>query len=99
ERVLLVRHGHTSPNGHPLSEEALVVGPRDEVAPHAAHAPEARRHRCEDVLERPAPWPPELVAVGVDHPIGAEVRRCKARHARCTADLRKVTVWIADQMD
>src|SRR4029079_19081208 len=46
--------GITDANGHPLGEEVISVRTRREVAPHAAHAPVARGHSGQHLLERAA---------------------------------------------
>lgn len=77
ERVLDV-HPRTlagKSHGHSLGEVRAVVGSRRKVSPDPAHHAEARRHRCEHVLEAPAARPPELVGVGVEDPVGTELDR------------------------
>ena len=70
----------SEPDGHPLREERAVVGTRQEVAPAAPDDAEPGRHGGEDVLERAATRPPELVRVGVDHPVRAVLGRREPRH-------------------
>ena len=49
--------------------------------------------------ERRASRPPELVGVGVDHPVGAEVGRGEPRHARHPLVLAEVLARLVDEMD
>ena len=75
--------GVAETDGHALREERVVVGRGQEVAPAAADDAEPRR---DESRARPssdaAAGPPELVRVGVDHPVRAELGRGEARHAR-----------------
>ncbi len=86
ERVDLcgVRGARRDAHRHPLGEVAPVVGTRSEVLPRGAHDPVPRRNRLEDLRDRAAARPPELVPVGVQHPVGAVLGRGQSRHLRAT---------------
>ena len=56
------------------------------------------RHRSEDVLQGAVPWDPELVGVGIDHPVRSVlVRRC-ARHASAPVAFAHLTA-LAKQLE
>src|SRR6266511_6342209 len=83
-------------DGHPFGEEVIAVRARREVTPHAAHAPVARRHRREDLLEGTATRPPELVRIAVDDPVRPELGRGAACHSRDPLRLLQLTVVVRD---
>ena len=72
------------------AKNGVAVGPRDEVAPGAANDAVAHRNDRENLLEAPGLWPPELVGIGVEHPVRTEVGRCQPRHPRDPLALAKV---------
>src|SRR3954466_8748792 len=61
-------------NDHPLVERVVLGGPKHEVTPGAADGAVARRHGSEHVAQRAVVWPPELIGIGIDHPVGAKTR-------------------------
>ena len=91
--------GVAEPRGHPLGEEAVVVRPRNEVPPRAAHDAVARRERpSKSVAEVASARPPELVGVRVQDPVRAELGRREARHPRHPLALAQVVARLADEM-
>ena len=84
-------------HGHPLDEGAVVVGAGDEGPPERLHDPVFGRDGAEDVLQRPATRPPELVRVSVDDPVGAVVGCRKPRHARDPFPLAQALGRLGDQ--
>ncbi len=98
-RGIVDRRERREADGHALVERCLPVRPRDEDAQERGDRPVAGRHRVEHVAERGAARPPELVRVGVDHPVGAEVRRRQSRHAGDPLVLAKILPRLADQVD
>ena len=68
------------PHRHALGEVA-VAGTRNEGPQERADGPVALGNRREHLLQRAAARPPELVRIGVDHPVGAELGRRETRHA------------------
>ena len=66
------------------------------------HAPRTTPKRVgngrEQLAEVASPRPPELVGVGVEDPVRAELGRREARHARHPLALAKVVARLADQM-
>ena len=98
DRLLRARvGGHGETHGHPLGEERAVVRAGQEVSPAAPNDAVARRHGRQDVLERPAAGPPELVRVGVDHPVGVVLGGREARHARDPLGLAHVVTRLAEE--
>ncbi len=81
-RRIVDRRRRRDPHGHPLGERAIVVGPRHEVAAEREDDAVRRRDGREHVLQRSAARHPELVRVGVDHPVGAVLGRGEPRHVR-----------------
>ena len=84
---------------HALGEERVAVRTREEVPPAPSDHAVALGHRRENVLERSHPWPPELVGVGVQHPVGPEVRGGHARHPGHPRSLAHVVALLADQVE
>ena len=85
--------------GHALGEEPLVVGPWHEVPPGAANRAEARGNGAEQLLQARAARKPELVGVGVEDPVRAEVGRREPRHPRDPLALAEVVAGLADQVE
>ena len=79
------------------AKKRAVVRPRQEVAPAATDDAEPSRHRREDVLQRPAAGPPELVRVRVDHPVGVVLGRGEPRHPRHPLVLAHVVARLAEE--
>ena len=65
------------------------------------NAPPSRSvgHGGEHVGQRRAARPPELVSIGVDHPVGPVVGGREPRHARHPFVLTEVLAGLADQVD
>ena len=84
---------------HPVGEERSVVGPRHERTPEGLHDPVRVGHGGKDLLQRAAARPPELVGVGVDHPIRAELGRREPRHPRDPLALAEPLCRLADEVD
>ena len=82
---------------HPLCEERPVVGPGEEVAPGAAHDAEPVWYSGEDVLQRPLARPPELVRVGVDHPVRVVFGGRESRHPGHPLGLTHLVARLAQQ--
>ncbi len=100
DRPLVAREGGSAEtNRHALGEELRVVGSRHEVPPAATHDAEPRRDRREDVLQRAPTRPPELVGVRVDDPVGAELGRREASHARDPSRLAHVVAGLANEVE
>jgi hypothetical protein len=99
EGMLLVCHRHGTAHDHPLGEEPLPRRSRHEMPPHAAHAAEAPWDERKYLLEIATAGPPELVPVGIDHPVRLEVGSGEACHPGRPLDLRQVPIRIPDQMD
>ena len=81
------------------AKNRVVVGPGDEVPPGAAHRAEARRNGVEQLLQARAAGEPELVGVGVQNPVRAEVGRGEPRHPRDPLALAEVVAGLADQVE
>jgi hypothetical protein len=90
ERIVLLEARIADPDRHPLCEEVGDFRSRDEVAHHGVHAPKLWRDSREDLLQRPAARPPELIRVGADDPVGTVVRRGETRHLRDPLTLLEV---------
>ncbi len=86
-------------NGHPLEDGLAGIGTRDEDAQERRHGSVARWDCVEHVAQGRPAGPPELVGVGVDHPVGAEVGRGQTRHARDPLVLAKILTRLADQVE
>ena len=87
------------PRRHPLREEPVVVGPRDEVPPDAPHRPEPGRDGGEELLQVATASQPELVRIRIEHPVGTEGGGGEARHARDPLALPEVVAGLADQVE
>ena len=79
------------------SRSSSGLGTKFRQAPRTA--PNRRRARGEQLLQRRAAGEPELVGVGVDDPVGAEVRRGEPRHPRDPLALAQVVARLADQVE
>ena len=97
-RRVVDRRERREAHGHPVGER-LLAGSRAEHAEERAHRPVPRRHRREHLGERRPARPPELVRVGVDHPVGPVIGGREARHARDPLVLAQVLAGLADQVD
>ena len=84
-------------DGHPLREGVVAVGARQEVTPAAADDAEPVGNEHEHVLQRASARPPELVGVGVDHPVRAVVGRGQARHVRNPLLLAHVVASLVEE--
>jgi hypothetical protein len=93
------RMGLYSEAGSLIGASAVAVGPRGEGAQERAHGAVARRDGAENARERPSSRPPELVGVGVDHPVGAVLRRRQSRHAGHPLVLAQIVPRLADEME
>ena len=81
DRLLVARkRGRAQAHRHALGEGLVPNGTREEVTPAASYDAEPRRHDREHVLQRSTAWPPELVRIGVDHPVSLELGRGQPRH-------------------
>ena len=78
---------------------ASRVRSRGERPEERPDRPVARRNRVEHVCERRATRPPELVGVGVDHPVRAELGCRQPGHARDPLVLPQIVAVLADEVD
>ena len=98
DRLLVARMGRArEADGHALGEERAVVGTRQEVPPAASHDPVPLGHRRQDVLQRAAAGPPELVGVRVDHPVGVVLGGGDPSHPRDPLVLAHVVARLAEE--
>ena len=79
-RRIVQGHGRRHANGHLASTPRLGVGAGNEMAAEREDDSVAGCDRGERLLERAVTRHPELVRVGVDHPVGVVLGRGKARH-------------------
>ena len=70
-----------------------------EVPPGSADGAEPGWNRGEQLLQRRSSGEPELVGIGVQDPVGPEVRRGEPRHARDPLALTQVVAGLADQVE
>ena len=71
---------------------------RPERAQERADGPVALGNRVQHVAKRRPSRPPELVGVGVDHPVRSEVGRSQACHARHPFVLAQILAGLSEQM-
>ena len=98
-RRVVDRRERREADGEPLREGLVRVGAGSERPQERPDRPVPRWDCAEHVRQRCATRPPELVGVRVDHPVGAEVRRRQARHARDPFVLPEVVAGLANEMD
>ena len=100
DRLLVARESRLAETDrHALGEELPVLGSGQEVPPASPHDAETLRDRLEDLRQRAATRPPELVRVRVDHPVGAELGRSEPRHTRDPLALAHVVALLVDEME
>ena len=96
-RGVVDRRQRRETHGHPLGE-TLLARSRAEDAKERPDRPVARRHRREHLGQRRPARPPELVRVGVDHPVRPELGRREPRHPRHPLVLTQVLARLANQV-
>src|SRR5205823_868809 len=82
--------------GHTLRKVLVTLRSRCEMSPHAPHAAIAFGYCLKDFFEIATPRPPELVRVGIDHPVCTELGRGTAGHRRHPLRLIQVALVAAD---
>ena len=98
-RGVVDRRERGEADGETLGEWRVRVGSRGERPEERPDGPVARRNRVEHVRERRATRPPELVGVGVDHPVRTEVGCRQPGHARDPLVLPQIVAVLADEVD
>jgi hypothetical protein len=95
-RRIVQRRAQAQPNRHAVREVA-AARTRDEDARHGAHDPETVRNRSKHFLQRPFARPPELVCIGVEHPIGAVLDSREPGHVRHPLALEDAVVVATNE--
>ena len=79
-RGVVDRDRWRDPYCHPLDEGDVILRERGEVSTEGEDHSVRLRDRREEPLERRAARHPELVRVGIDHPVGGVLGGCEPRH-------------------